>query len=88
MKRGADPTVAIESLDRLRLVVEEIPEEVIQPLRDAALNRIGRRDPTDWPFVAAALALNCPVWTEDNDFFGTGIPNWTTASVEIYLRGD
>jgi len=46
-KRGADPIVAIESLDRLRLVVEEVPGEVIQPLRDMAFNRIGRRDPTD-----------------------------------------
>lgn len=40
----------------------------------------------DWPGVAAALLLNCPVWTEGQDFFGTGLSTWTTATVEIYLH--
>lgn len=50
--------------------------------------RIGRRDPDDWPIAAAALILDCPIWTEDKDFFGTGIPTWTSDRVEIYLRDD
>lgn len=50
--------------------------------------RIGVRDPMDWPIAAAALALDCPIWTEDKDFFGVGIPTWTSDLVEIYLRGD
>ena len=29
----------------------------------------------------------CPVWTEDTDFFGTGIATWTTDRVELYLAG-
>lgn len=40
----------------------------------------------DWPVLAAALTLNAPVWTEDSDFFGLGVPTWTTANVGIYLR--
>ena len=35
--------------------------------------------------AAAARLMNCPIWTEDEDFFGTGVPTWTTATVEIYL---
>ncbi|MEP7369704.1 MAG: PIN domain-containing protein [Dermatophilaceae bacterium] len=27
-----------------------------------------------------------PIWTEDQDFFGTGFPTWTTDRVELYLR--
>jgi len=27
------------------------------------------RDPEDWPILAAALALDFPIWTEDTDFF-------------------
>jgi len=50
--------------------------------------RIGARDPMDWPVVAAALALGCPIWTEDQDFFGVGVPTWTSARVDVYLRGD
>ncbi|MDR1188090.1 MAG: hypothetical protein LBK95_11655 [Bifidobacteriaceae bacterium] len=53
--------------------------------RVAAMARIGRRDPADWPVLAAALALGCPIWTEDADFFGVGVATWVTALVEIYL---
>jgi hypothetical protein len=27
-----------------------------------------------------------PFWTEDRDFFGTGVATWTSDRVEIYLR--
>jgi len=54
-------------------------------MRAAALSRIGARDPDDWPVVACALLLNCPIWTEDRDFFGVGVPIWTTALVELYF---
>lgn len=87
-KRDRDPEALLESLDRLRAVVEIVDEDVITPLRNTALARIGSRDPMDWPVVAVALALGCPVWTEDHDFFGAGVATWTTANVEIYLRRD
>jgi predicted nucleic acid-binding protein len=45
------------------------------------------RDPHDWPLIAAALALDLPIWTEDRDFFGCGVATWVTNTVEIYLRG-
>lgn len=38
-------------------------------MKPAALARIGPRDPDDWPILACALALNCPIWTEDRDFY-------------------
>ena len=44
------------------------------------------RDPEDWPTLAAALLLECPIWTEDQDFFGSGVATWTTATVERFLR--
>lgn len=87
-KRGRDPRVLLESLDSLRVIVETVDEEAIAPIKEAALARIGSRDPMDWPVVAASLALGCPIWTEDNDFFGAGVATWTTVNVEIYLRGD
>src|SRR3546814_9006713 len=60
---------SLDSLDRLRVVVEAVPIEVIAPLEPVAMARIGARDPMDWPMVAAALTLDCPIWTEDRDFF-------------------
>ena len=86
-KRRISAQPLLESLGLLRGVVEAIPAEVTAPLRDAAMERIGLRDPMDWPIVAAALALECPIWTEDKDFFGSGIATWTSDRIEIYLRG-
>lgn len=51
-----------------------------------ARRRLAGRDQEDWPVLAAALALNCPIWTEDTDFFGAGIATWTTDRVELFLR--
>ena len=51
-----------------------------------ARQRIARRDEDDWPVLACALALDCPIWTEDTDFFGCGVATWTTDRVELYLE--
>ena len=58
--------------------------EVYAPFEDEALAR-SQRDPADWPVVACALALSAAVWTNDNDFLGTGIPTWTTRTLETWL---
>jgi predicted nucleic acid-binding protein len=52
-----------------------------------ARNRIAIRDPADWPIVATSLLLDCPIWTEDRDFFGAAVATWTTQTIELYLRG-
>jgi predicted nucleic acid-binding protein len=53
-----------------------------------ARRRLSGRDENDWPIVALALQLECPIWTEDRDFFGIGIPTWTTSRIEIFLQPD
>jgi predicted nucleic acid-binding protein len=67
--------------------VQTIAPDELGRSEGAARARIGPRDPEDWPTLAAALLLDCPVWTEDQDFFGSGVATWTTATVEHYLRG-
>lgn len=44
------------------------------------------RDPNDAPTVALALALDCGIWTNDNDFFGCGVPVWTTETLLLHLE--
>jgi hypothetical protein len=34
--------------------------------------------------LAVALSLSCDIWTEDTDFFGTGVAVWTSDRVEIF----
>ena len=76
---------ALEKLTKLRLAVRAVDQAEYEAMKPAALARIGPRDPDDWPILACALALNCPIWTEDKDFFGTGVATWTTALVELYF---
>ncbi len=88
-KRGGDDAAvaaALELLDAVVRNVDEIETEAYVAHRPAALARIEKRDPDDWPILATAMTLDCPVWTEDKDFFGTGVPIWTSDRVELYLK--
>lgn len=85
-RRGVDPVSAMEVLDHLEGIVRPLSEPFYIGARAEAMARIEARDPRDWPVLAAALTLNCPIWTEDQDFFGTGVPTWTTDRVELYLN--
>ena len=75
-KRGVTAGPALDFLAALEKVVRPIDAELYQPLEATSLARIGDRDPDDWPALACALLLDCPVWTEDADFFGTGVATW------------
>jgi predicted nucleic acid-binding protein len=68
-------------------MVQIIPQDQLEEIRIEATERVSQGDPGDWPAVAAALQLGCPVWTEDEDFFGSGVATWTTGTVEIFFRG-
>ena len=86
--RGDDGTsvaAALAALDVAADIVTPVPASSYEPMRAAAMARIGPRDPDDWPVLACALLLSCPIWTEDRDFFGTGVATWTTALVELYF---
>lgn len=43
------------------------------------------RDPNDWPTVALALTMGIGIWTTDRDFFGCGVPVWTTETLLTHL---
>jgi len=77
---------AFTKLDEISLLVQPVDLALYGKFEHSARYRIASRDPDDWPVVATALLLNVPIWTEDQDFFGTGIPTWTTDRVEIYLK--
>jgi predicted nucleic acid-binding protein len=74
-------------LDALHAIVQSVDETVYAMFEAEATARILEQDLDDWPLIALALALDCPLWTEDRDFFGTGIATWRTRTVELYLSG-
>lgn len=85
-KRRIDPVPGLAVLDHLSHLVEIVDRSLYEDYESSARERMISRDEDDWPIVAASLLLKCPVWTEDRDFFGSGISTWTTETVELYLR--
>jgi predicted nucleic acid-binding protein len=86
-KRGVNSAAAMAVLDMLESIVRPLELDLYVGLQQQALQRIAMRDADDWPVLACAMTIGCPVWTEDADFFGTGVATWTTDRVALYLVG-
>ena len=84
-KRGVKGSTALVVLDSLATVVQIVDEELYADMQVQALQRIAVRDADDWPVLACAMSMACPVWTEDADFFGTGVATWTTDRIHLYF---
>jgi len=85
-KRGIPLADLTASLAYFRNLIEPVHAELYSLFESEARLRLRGRDEDDWPVLASALGLACGVWTEDADFFGTGVAVWTTNSVEIFLK--
>lgn len=85
-KRNIDPVEGLAVLDSLSAIVQPILPETYAAFEQTARDRLRGRDEADWPVLAAALSFGCPIWTEDADFFGTGVATWTTDRIEIFLK--
>ena len=82
-RRGINQQVCRDAFESLMEVVQVVESSLIASLRQEAIERI--RDSADWPALALALQLECAIWTEDQDFFGTGVATWRPSTVERYL---
>ena len=85
VKRRGDPSKALSALKAMAALVTIVGDDLYRDFEAEARKRLGARDPEDWPILAAALALACPIWTEDTDFFGCGVATWTSGSIDIFL---
>jgi predicted nucleic acid-binding protein len=85
IERGWSIAPVIELFDALLTSIHVVDNASLLEVEDEARRRIASRDPDDWPAVAVSIALNAPIWTEDGDFFGSGVATWTTINVEMYL---
>lgn len=87
-RRGLDSDLGLSVLEEISRLVQPVDQSLYEDFRKVAMERVQPRDPDDWPVVAVALLLDLPIWTEDQDFFGSGIATWTTDRVELYLKGE
>jgi predicted nucleic acid-binding protein len=88
-RRGLDHQIrddliaaCIEAVEANLVILDEA---IYSALEDEGRAR-SLRDPTDWPIVASALALSADIWTNDNDFLGTGVATWTTNTLQRWLE--
>ena len=68
--------------------MESVDGSLYEEYEKVARERVLPRNPDDWPSVSVALLLDFPIWTEDQDFFGSGVATWTTDRIELYLKGE
>jgi predicted nucleic acid-binding protein len=85
LKRGGDPGKALAALKAMAALTTVVEIHLYGQFENESRKRLGARDPDDWPILAAALALDCPIWTDDTDFFGCGVATWTSRSIGIFL---
>jgi predicted nucleic acid-binding protein len=84
-RRGLDVASGLSVLSQISRIVQPVDRSLYEDFEKPARERVLLRDSDDWPVVAVALLLDIPVWTEDRDFFGSGIATWTTDRVELFL---
>jgi predicted nucleic acid-binding protein len=84
-----DSTAASQLLEEALTAVASrttiVPAAVYATYMEEARRRVPR-DARDAPTVALALALDCGIWTQDQDFFGCGLPVWTTDTLQLHLQ--
>lgn len=88
----ADPArVPVEgAMDRLILIestVTLLDPNHYEHEEDRARERLTEAGQNDWPILAAALALEAPVWSNDKHLWGTGIAVWLTRNIRFWNVG-
>jgi predicted nucleic acid-binding protein len=71
------------SLRNAMQCVEVLSPDFIEAHR--TLSQAMIRDPDDWPVLSAAIGLDATVWSEDQDFFGTGVASLVCHNINAWL---
>jgi PIN domain len=84
-RRAVDAAIGLTVLEEVGRIVEPVDRRLYEDFENIARERVLARDPDHWPIVGR-FTPRFADWTEDQDFFGSGVATWTTDRVELYLR--
>lgn len=76
-----------DALDRLaaaEAMITVLDELHYAHLEEPARERLEGTGLRDWPMLAASMALDAPIWTNDRDLFGTGVAVWHTRNIALW----
>jgi predicted nucleic acid-binding protein len=76
-----------------RLQVIETMVTALEPMHYehyevSARQRLSVRGQKDWPLLAASLALEAPIWSNDKHLWGTGVAVWRTRNIRYWTAGE
>ena len=75
---------ALERLAVAEAMITVLDEAHYAHLEERARGRLEGAGLKDWPLLAAAMALEAPIWTNDRDLFGTGVAVWHTRNIALW----
>lgn len=81
-KIGLSAEEARRSLGDVTALLEPLTPELYGPMEQLARQRLHERGQSDWPVLAAALATGGGIWSHDRDFFGVGVPVWSSRNMQ------
>jgi predicted nucleic acid-binding protein len=83
-KRRVPLADALDRLAAAEAMVTVLDEAHYAYLEEMARERLEGSGLKDWPLLAASMALEAPIWTNDRDLFGTGVAVWHTRNIALW----
>jgi hypothetical protein len=80
-KIGLTEAEARRGLEAVAALVTPLGAEFCAAMETPARQRLHERAQADWPVLAAALAAAGGIWSHDRDFFGVGVPVWSSRNM-------
>ncbi|MBP6011133.1 MAG: nucleotide-binding protein [Alphaproteobacteria bacterium] len=80
-KIGLTEAEARKGLEAVTALVMPLSQEFCAAMKAPARRRLHERAQSDWPVLAAALAAEGAIWSHDRDFFGVGVPVWSSRNM-------
>lgn len=82
-KFGVDEAAASAEVRRVLEAFVVLATDEYHGFAPEAVQRLREGGKSDWPTLAAAIALEAEIWSEDVDFFGVGVPVWSTSNLRF-----
>lgn len=80
-KIGLTASEARAGLEAVTALITPLGTEFFAAAETPARDRLHARAQSDWPVLAAALAAGGGIWSHDRDFFGVGVPVWSSRNM-------
>lgn len=82
---GLAEALVDRALEQIFAEVVVVSPAVIAGNERRARSRLHAAGQSDWPVVAAALATDTAIWSNDRDFFGVGVAVWSTRTIPLAI---